>query len=47
MDRVNGLPLLLPTICHAPRGRVDRGRGPCGTLPASDIPSARHWPADA
>ena len=47
MDRVNGLPLLLPTVGQAPRGRVERGRGPCGALSASDIPSARPWAADA
>jgi len=26
MDRANGLPLLLPTICHDLRGRDLRGR---------------------
>ena len=26
MDRANGLPLLLPNICHALRGRDLRGR---------------------
>jgi len=42
MDRANGLPLLLPTICHAMRGRDLRGRVLVSAIPSASACRAAH-----